>query len=53
MDLCTVPANLAGLPHISVNAGFTNESKMPVGIMAIAPYLQENKLFSFAKVVES
>ena len=49
-DLCTVPANLAGLPHISINAGFSG--KMPVGLMAIAPHLQEQKLFSFAKVVE-
>jgi aspartyl-tRNA(Asn)/glutamyl-tRNA(Gln) amidotransferase subunit A len=51
MDLCTVPANLAGLPHISVNAGTVNN--MPVGLMAIAPHLQEKRLYSFAKVVES
>jgi aspartyl-tRNA(Asn)/glutamyl-tRNA(Gln) amidotransferase subunit A len=50
MDLCTVPANLAGLPHISVNAGFVG--KMPVGMMAIAPHLQEARLYSFAKVME-
>ena len=50
MDLCTVPANLAGLPHISVNAGFSG--KMPVGIMAIAPHLEENRLYSFGKVIE-
>lgn len=51
MDLCTVPANLAGLPHISINSGFV--SKMPVGFMAIAPHLGENKLYSIAKVIES
>jgi len=51
MDLCTVPANLAGLPHISVNAGFVNG--LPVGIMAIAAHLQEKRLYSFAKVVEA
>ena len=50
MDLCTVPANLAGLPHISVNAGFSG--KMPVGIMAIAPHLEERRLCSFGKVIE-
>lgn len=51
MDLCTVPANLAGLPHISCNAGFSNG--MPIGIMAIAPHLQEKRLYSFASVVEA
>ena len=51
MDLCTVPANLAGLPHVSVNAGFSNS--LPVGLMAIAPHLQEKRLYSFAKVVEA
>lgn len=53
MDLCTVPANLAGLPHISVNAGFAKGSNMPVGLMAIAPHLQEKRLYSFGKVIES
>ena len=51
MDLCTVPANLAGLPHVSVNAGFVG--KMPVGLMAIAPHLEERRLYPFAKVVEA
>ena len=53
MDLCTVPANLAGLPHISVNAGFAKGSNMPVGLMAVAPHLQEKRLYSFGKVVEA
>lgn len=51
MDLCTIPPNLAGLPHISVNAGYSNG--LPVGIMAIAPHLQEQRLYSFGKVVEA
>jgi aspartyl-tRNA(Asn)/glutamyl-tRNA(Gln) amidotransferase subunit A len=50
MDLCTGPANLAGLPHISCNAGFSNG--MPVGLMAIAPHLKEERLYSFGKVME-
>lgn len=51
MDLCTIPANLAGLPHISINAGFSKG--LPVGLMATSDYLNENKLFSIAKVIES
>jgi aspartyl-tRNA(Asn)/glutamyl-tRNA(Gln) amidotransferase subunit A len=51
MDLCTVPANLAGLPHISINSGFLDN--LPVGLMATADHLNENKLFSLARVIES
>ncbi len=50
MDLCTVPANLAGLPHISVRAGEVN--KMPVGLMLTAGHLRENILSSIALEVE-
>ncbi|MCX6801239.1 MAG: amidase family protein [Candidatus Diapherotrites archaeon] len=50
MDLCTVPANLAGLPHISCNAGFVGG--LPVGLMATAPHLKERNLVSFGKVME-
>ncbi len=50
MDLCTVPANLAGLPHISVNAGFSQ--KMPVGLMFTANYLNEKALVKAASAVE-
>ncbi len=50
MDLCTVPSNLAGLPHISVNAGFSEN--LPVGLMIVAPHLEEKRLYSLAKVIE-
>ena len=50
LDLCTVPANLAGLPHISVNAG--RVGVLPVGLMIVAPHLEEKKLYSLAKVIE-
>ncbi|HLD59112.1 MAG TPA: amidase family protein [archaeon] len=51
MDLCTVPANLAGLPHLSVNAG--SSSGMPVGIMLTANHLQEQKIFSAGIALEA
>lgn len=47
MDILTVGPNLAGLPHISYNAGFKN--KMPVGIMYIADHLNDNKLIQVGK----
>ncbi len=42
MDLCTVPANLAGLPHASVPVG--TSKKMPVGLMITANHLEEEKM---------
>src|SRR3989344_95233 len=44
MDIMTVGPNLAGIPHISLNAGTYN--KMPVGIMFMGDYLNEKKLFN-------
>lgn len=44
MDALTAGPNLAGLPHLSVNAGFIE--KMPVGIMYITNHLEENKLLN-------
>ncbi|MBU0628144.1 MAG: aspartyl/glutamyl-tRNA amidotransferase subunit A [Nanoarchaeota archaeon] len=42
-DILTVGPNLAGLPHISIPAGF-NKDKMPIGLMLIADHLKEEKL---------
>ncbi|MBI4159143.1 Asp-tRNA(Asn)/Glu-tRNA(Gln) amidotransferase subunit GatA [Candidatus Woesearchaeota archaeon] len=47
MDIMTVGPNLAGLPHLSLNAGVYN--KMPVGIMFTGDHLNEKKLFSVGK----
>ena len=51
MDLCTVPANLGGFPHISLNAGFTG--KMPVGIMFTSDHLQEKTMLEIAAGAEN
>ncbi len=50
MDLCTVPANLAGLPHASVKVG--EHKGMPVGLMITADHLQEKKMVQTALAVE-
>ena len=46
-DIYTIPANLAGLPAASIQAGFTASNK-PVGLHLISPYLQEAKLLNIA-----
>ncbi|WP_333705276.1 Asp-tRNA(Asn)/Glu-tRNA(Gln) amidotransferase subunit GatA [Ottowia beijingensis] len=46
-DVYTLPASLAGLPGMSVPAGF-GEGGMPVGLQLIGNYLQESKLLNVA-----
>jgi aspartyl-tRNA(Asn)/glutamyl-tRNA(Gln) amidotransferase subunit A len=47
-DIFTVPANLAGLPAISLPSGKT-AAGLPLGLQAIAPAFREDRLFSFGK----
>ena len=46
-DIATIGCNLAGIPGISVPAGFDN-SGMPIGLQILAPQFEEAKLFNFA-----
>mgnify|MGYP001614590892 CR=1 FL=1 len=50
MDILTVGPNLAGLPHVSLHVGSINQ--LPVGLMATANHLEENKLLQFAKMLK-
>ncbi len=50
-DVLTVPANIAGLPALSLPAGLTEEG-LPLGLQLIAPAFQENILFQTAGVME-
>ena len=46
-DIATISANLAGIPAISVPAGFDSDG-MPIGLQIMTPQLSEAKLFNFA-----
>ena len=46
-DIAPISCNLAGLPGISVPAGFDSDG-MPIGLQILAPQLQESRLFNFA-----
>lgn len=50
-DVLTVPANLAGLPAISVPGGFSKDN-LPLGLQLIGPAFDENVLFRTARVLE-
>ena len=45
-DLYTITANLAGLPGLSMPAGFVDG--LPVGVQLLAPYFQEGRLLNVA-----
>jgi len=49
-DVFTCSANLAGLPAISIPAGFSG--KLPVAIQLIAPWFEEERLFYLGKLFE-
>ena len=50
-DALTVPANVAGVPALSVPAGFT-EAGLPVGLQLVAPHFEEARLFQVGHAYE-
>ena len=46
-DIATISANLAGIPGISIPAGFDKDG-MPIGLQILAPQLQETRLFNMS-----
>lgn len=54
-DIFTSPANMAGLPAISIPSGFVEEDgkKLPLGIHFVAPHQREDILFTIGKDFES
>ena len=50
-DIYTIGANLAGLPGISLPAGFT-EAGLPVGLQLLAAPFEEEKLLRAARMYE-
>ena len=52
-DIATIPANLAGVPGISVPAGLAEEDGLPVGVQVLAPALADDRLYRVGAVIES
>ena len=50
-DIFTIPANLAGLPAISVPSGFDSRG-MPLGLQIIGPQLCDVPVFQYAYAYE-
>ena len=50
-DLCTIPANLAGLPAISIPTGLSSEG-MPLSVQIMSPAKTDNSLLDFSEKIE-
>src|SRR5699024_9979658 len=50
-DVATIPANLAGVPGISVPSGLSDDG-LPVGFQALAPARQDARVYRVGAVLE-
>ncbi|GAA4681685.1 Asp-tRNA(Asn)/Glu-tRNA(Gln) amidotransferase subunit GatA [Nocardioides nanhaiensis] len=52
-DLATIPANLAGVPGISVPSGLAEEDGLPTGFQVLAPALADDRVYRVGAAVEA
>jgi aspartyl-tRNA(Asn)/glutamyl-tRNA(Gln) amidotransferase subunit A len=52
-DLCTIPANLAGIAAGSFPCGLADEDGLPVGFHVMAPALADDRLYRVGAAVEA
>ena len=52
-DIATIPANLAGIPGMSVPSGLADEDGLPTGLQILAPAAQDDRLYRVGGVLES
>jgi aspartyl-tRNA(Asn)/glutamyl-tRNA(Gln) amidotransferase subunit A len=51
-DIATIPANLAGVPAISLPSGLADEDGLPAGFQVIAPATKDERLYAVASALE-
>jgi len=52
-DLATIPANLSGVPGISVPGGLAEEDGLPVGIQILAPTMADDRVYRVGAALET
>ena len=52
-DIATIPANLAGVPGISIPSGLAPEDGLPTGIQLLAPATEDARLYNVGAALEA
>jgi aspartyl-tRNA(Asn)/glutamyl-tRNA(Gln) amidotransferase subunit A len=52
-DVATIPANLAGLPAMSLPSGLADEDGLPAGFQVLAPALADDRLYRVGAALEA
>jgi aspartyl-tRNA(Asn)/glutamyl-tRNA(Gln) amidotransferase subunit A len=52
-DVATIPANLAGVPAMSLPAGLADEDGLPVGVQILAPAEADDRLYRVGGAIEA
>jgi aspartyl-tRNA(Asn)/glutamyl-tRNA(Gln) amidotransferase subunit A len=51
-DIATIPANLAGIPGMSVPSGLADEDGLPAGFQILAPAMADDRLYAVGAALE-
>ncbi|MEH3034576.1 MAG: Asp-tRNA(Asn)/Glu-tRNA(Gln) amidotransferase subunit GatA [Aeromicrobium erythreum] len=51
-DVCTIPANLAGVPGLNLPVGLADDTGLPVGVQFLAPAQADDRLYNAAAALE-
>jgi aspartyl-tRNA(Asn)/glutamyl-tRNA(Gln) amidotransferase subunit A len=52
-DLATIPANLSGVPGISIPSGLADEDRLPTGVQILAPAMADDRVYRVGAALES
>jgi len=52
-DIATIPANLAGVPGMSLPSGLADEDGLPAGIQILAPATMDERLYAVGAALEA
>src|SRR5215212_10495540 len=52
-DLATIPANLSGVPGLSVPSGLADEDGLPAGFQILAPALADDRVYRVGAALEA
>ena len=52
-DIATIPANLAGIPGLSLPSGLAPEDGLPTGFQVLAPAMADDRLYAVGAALEA